>query len=54
MAKILETLMIQYTRNLNWFNKLLIKLPAYRRSIIKVLFSDDFRQYLIEMENKMK
>lgn len=54
MAEILEMLMIQCTRNSNWFNKLIINLFTYRRSIIEVLFSHDFGQYLTEIENKMK
>lgn len=51
MAKILETLIIQYIKDLNWFNKLIINLPAYIKLIIKVFFLFDFYQYLTEIEN---
>lgn len=51
MAKILEILMIQYIEDLNWFNKLIINLPAYTKLIIKVFFLVNFCQYLTEIEN---
>ena len=54
MAEILETLMIQRMRDLNWFNEPIINIPAYTRSIIKVLFPNKFRQYLIEIKNEIK
>ncbi len=54
IAKILETLMIQCTEDSNWFNGLIINILIYMKSIIEVLFLNDFRWYLIEMENKIK
>lgn len=42
MTKILEMLMIQCIRDLNWFNSLIINLFEYTKVIIKVLFSDIF------------
>ncbi len=53
MAEILETLMIQCTRDLNWFNEPIINICAHTRSIIEVLFFNEFHQYLIEIENKI-
>ena len=54
MAEILEILVIQYIRDLNWFNGPIINILTHIRSIIKVLFFDNFCGYLIEMENKIK
>ncbi len=54
IVKILETLMIKDTGDLNWFNGLIINIPIYTRSIIKVSFPPKFRQYLTEMKNKIK
>ncbi len=54
MAEILETLMIRCTGDLNWFNGPIINIPAHTRSIIEVLFPNDFRRYLTEMERKLK
>ena len=54
MAEILETLMIQRTGDLNWFNGLIINIPTHTRSIIKVSFLDNFRRYLTKIENKIK
>ncbi len=54
MAKILETLMIQHTRDSNWFNRPIINIPTHTRSIIKVSFPNDFCQYLKEIESKLK
>ena len=50
MVEILEILMIQHTKDLNWF----INILMYIRLIIKVLFPNNFRRYLTEMENKIK
>ncbi len=54
MAKILETLMIKCPRDSNWFNRPIIYIPAHTRSIIKVLFPNDFLWYLTEIENIIK
>ncbi len=54
MDKILKTLMIQHIRDWNWFNRPMINLRAYTRSIIKFLFFNNFCQYLTEIENKIK
>lgn len=54
MAKILEILMIQCIKNLNWFNKSIINILTHIRYIIEVSFSNNFYQYLIEKENKIK
>ncbi len=54
MAKILETLMIRRIGDSNWFNRPIINILAHTRSIIEVLFSNDFRWYLTEIESKFK
>lgn len=36
------------------FNRSIINLPTHIKLIIKVLFFDDFCQYLTEIENKIK
>ncbi len=54
MAKILETLLIQHMKDLNWFNGPIINILMHVRLNIKVLFPNDFCQYLTEMENKIK
>ncbi len=46
--------MIQYIRDSNWFNRPIINILMHMRLIIKVLFPNDFHQYLTEMENKIK
>ena len=46
--------MIQRTKNLNWFNGLIINIFVHTKLIIKVLFLNKFRQYLIKIENKIK
>ena len=54
MAEILEAFMIQQTGDSSWFDGPIINLPTYMRSIIKVSFPNNFRPFLIAMENKIK
>lgn len=54
MDEILEALMIRQTRDSSWFDRPIINLPTYTRSIIEVSFSNNFRPFLIAMENKIK
>lgn len=54
IAELLEILIIQCTRDLNWFNRLIINIPTHTKLIIKVLFSHNFRQYLTKIKNKKK
>ena len=54
MAEILEIIMIQCTGDSSWFNRPIINLPRYTRSIIEVTFPDSFRPFLTEIENKVK
>lgn len=49
MVKLLEILIILYIKDLNQFNKPILNLVVYKRSIIKVLFLKDFCQYVIKI-----
>lgn len=54
IAEILETLIIQQTRDSSQFNKPIINLPIHTKLIIEVFFLNKFQLFLIAIKNKIK